>query len=262
MTEEQIKKAQKWAEARWKYGLLLLALGFVVVPIILKALVGLAGLAVGAAFATGTVYYAPVFAMKAKNRRLKAIKEEAAKNPIETMQVQYGKRLEDLEDRRQKVLVLAAKTSDYEGKLQEFKEEWPKDAPKFDDELHKMKLLLERRQQKYERTKVAVGKYEVEIRRADALWQMAQATRDLRKTAGETNDDFMDKVKKETAIDSVTSAVNEAFAELDMELRDSDAEEALVVHKEMRALPAPVVDAEIVSMAETHERVVESVLRK
>ncbi|MFT3870895.1 MAG: hypothetical protein QM715_20775 [Nibricoccus sp.] len=184
------------------------------------AIKGLVGLIVAAAVSLVVVNLIPWFSAIVANWRLKALKHEAAKNPIETLQNDYRKRIEALQAFRQSILNSKAEVASFRDKLDGFKKQYPADAAKFDEQYHQMLALLKLRGKKYEEAKGNLERYDGEITRAKAIWDMAQAAAAMNKAAGVDADEFFAKIQVETALDSVQKNLNLAFADLEMSLVD------------------------------------------
>jgi predicted RNase H-like nuclease (RuvC/YqgF family) len=198
----------------------LLVVGFLVAPFVFIAIKGLVGLAVAGAISLVVVNLIPWFSAMVANWRLKALKHEAAKNPIETLQNDYRKRIEALQAFRQSILNSKAEVYSFRDKLDGFKKQYPADAAKFDEQYRQMLALLKLRGQKYEEAKGNLERYDGEITRAKAIWDMAQAAAAMNKAAGVDADEFYAKIQVETALDSVQKNLNLAFADLEMSLVD------------------------------------------
>jgi hypothetical protein len=188
--------------------------------IIASGLGALAALMVGAAGVFTVWKFLPWFALKVGNARLKAIKAEAARNPVETLQTDYQKRMSALEEFRAKIVVFTGEVNGFAEKLKMFGEKYPADVPKFRDQLSKMRSLLELRKTKYQQAMKNLAAYALEIEKADAIWKMGCAAAALTDAAGMTETDFFQKIQVETAMASVQTNLNEAFAELEVSLMD------------------------------------------
>jgi hypothetical protein len=79
---------------------------------------------------------------------------------------------------------------------------------------------LDIRQKNYRRAVQELMAFDLEIRKAGAIWDMAQAAISMNQAAGMTEDDFLAKISRETAIDSVTTNLNSAIADLETSLLD------------------------------------------
>jgi hypothetical protein len=200
--------------------LALLVVGFFVAPFVFISIKGLAGLAIAFILSLTVLNFIPWFAAKLANWKLKALKAEASTNPIETLQNDYMARMNALASFRDSIRDFSAQVGIFKEKLVGFKEKYPKDANKFDEQVNQMKTLLQLRKQKYEEAKGNLESYELEIQKADAIWQMSLAAAEMNKAAGVDTDEFYAKIQVETALDSVQKSLNSAFADLEVSLLD------------------------------------------
>lgn len=194
--------------------------GFFVAPFILIAVKGLIGILVAAVLSVVAVNLAPWFGSMVANWRLKALKYEASKNPIETLQNDYKSRLGALQNFRDSIQNFAAEVRTFGDKLGGFKNQYPAESGKFDGQFRQMKELLEIRKGKYEEAKGNLSLYDAEISKARAIWDMAQAAAQMNKAAGVNAEEFYAKIQVETALDSVQKSLNVAFSDLEISLLD------------------------------------------
>lgn len=214
-----------------------LGLGLVFGPIAIVAVSGLIGLVFAWLVSQTVICLTPWMAMKFANWRLAAIKHEAAKNPIETMENEYAAKVEMLQRMKESIRVFYGTVKGFYGKLDGFKQEFPNDAKQFDDQYAAMMQLLELRKQKYEEAKGNLSKFDNVIRRAKAIWSMAQEAAKMRNAAGVDVEAFYSKLKVETALDSVTASMNSAFADLELALMDEQPAIAAATPHNVTAIP-------------------------
>ena len=81
-----------------------------------------------------------------------------------------------------------------------------------------MRLVLENRKAKFKEAQTELTAYDKEIKRANDIWEMGQAAAAMTSAAGMTEDDFLQKISTETALDSVQKSMNRAFADLEVSL--------------------------------------------
>lgn len=81
--------------------------GFVVAPFVYIAIQGLIGLTIAGFLSLCIIYATPVAASKLANWRLKLLKAEAMKNPVETLQNQYVKKTQALDDFREQIKIFS-----------------------------------------------------------------------------------------------------------------------------------------------------------
>lgn len=221
MTTQEQDRKRKRIETGVKIAAAL-GIGFLVAPFIFVAIQGLLGLVVAGAIGIAAINFAPVVAVKIANWRLKALKSEAMKNPVETLQNDYRNRETALADFREAINTFSAKVNSFADKVAAFKTQYPEEVEKFASQLSKMKQLLAIRHAKYKDASRELERYEEEIQKAGAIWEMGQAAAEMSKAAGMTEGDFYAKIMVETAINSVTENMNKAFAELETSLLDEE----------------------------------------
>lgn len=215
MNELELKKRRLSTGVKWGLGL---AAALIISPVIFMIVKGLVGLAIAGVVGLAIINFAPVLSMKFANWKLKGIKAEAARNPVETMQHVYMEKESSLAAFLDGIEEFATEVNNFEDELATFKRQFPNEAPKFDKTFDAMQTLLKRRRQRYSEAKNALYQFSAEINKADAIWKMGLAAQKLTKAAGQTDDDFMQRIKTETAIDSVQSSLNRAMAELETSL--------------------------------------------
>jgi hypothetical protein len=218
-------RARRWAVVA-KYGALL-AVGFAAAPYVFTAITGLIGLVVAGALMLGTWMLLPFIGDAAANFRLRLIKAEASKNPIETLENESLRRAQLLQVRQEKIESLAAKTAGFGSKLQQFKRDFPADAQSYQEIYDKMVELLKRSRDQWKIADAQKDQFDREIVRAKAKWAMAIAASDLRKDAGQVESEFFAKLRVESSLDSIEMGMNSAFAQLDTLLMESESVQAL-----------------------------------
>ncbi len=226
MTEQEMETKKKNLSLILKVVFMLL-IGFFVAPFIYTAITGIIGLLIAGAICLPAFYLSTYVADVLANLRIKLIKAEAAKNPIETLQRDFAHRQEMLNNFKQSVINFDAATLTFQDKLDDFKVRFPNDTKKFMDILSKMKKLLSVRQMRYKEAAEEVDKYEDAIERAKAIWNMGQEAAKMNKAAGMSDDDMMNKIRVETAMDSITTSMTTAFAELETSLLEVKEEKEL-----------------------------------
>jgi hypothetical protein len=197
----------------------------IIAPIIGMLIQGMVGLVVAGIVALITIQLAPWFADVIANWRLKLIKHEASKNPVETLQNDFIKRQAALASFAEAITNFATAIKNFNDKLAGFKKQWTdEEATKFTEQLDKMKQLLELRRRKYSEAEQALQEYSIQIKKAESIWIMGQEAAKMTAAAGMTDEDFLQKLKVDTALDSVSSTMNRAFAELETSLMEEKKE--------------------------------------
>jgi hypothetical protein len=212
--------------------------GFIVAPFVLQAIGGLIGLGVAAAIGFIGINFASYFSMKVANWRLKAIKAEAMKNPVETLQNQYVQKQHALEDYKSQIAKFAAQVMAFADQVKGYVKEGLEDAQTYVEQLNKMKQLLEIRKQKYQEAQDMLAEFAETISRTEKKWKMAVAAMAMNEAAGEIAGDAFDKICIETSLDAVQNKLNESFAQLDIALMEDEREKRQLQAKQMKSLPA------------------------
>lgn len=194
--------------------------GFFVAPFIFIAIKGVIGLAVAFAVSGTIIQFVPYVARLIANWRLKAIKYEASKNPIETLQNDYAAKRQALMEFKQSIINFAGECNTFSDKLDGFKRQYPDQVPKFQTQYDNMRALLETRKVKYNAAKTKLEQYDQEIQKANAIWDMAQAAAKMSRASGDDTEDFLQKISRETALDSIQQSMGQAFGELEISLED------------------------------------------
>jgi hypothetical protein len=219
---------QKLALAlKWGLGL---AAAAVVAPVIFLTVKGLVGLAIAAVVGLAIINGAPVISSAFANWKMKGIKAVAAANPVEQLQNVLLERRGALRLFSERITDFATRVRQFESKLQSFKAQFPADAPKFDEQAAAMNQLLSLRRAKYEEVRQQLAAFELEVKKADAIWQMSQAAAELHKAAGMEGEDVYAKIKAETALESVELSLNKSFAQLESALMEENKDERGMVY--------------------------------
>lgn len=202
-------------------------IGFLVAPFVFIAIKGLIGLIIAAIISFIAIQFVPVIGIKIANWKLKMIKQEAQKNPVESLQNIYKEKQEALSLFGESLKVSSAKIKTFESKLEFLSKNFPQEIPKFQEQKGKMLELQKLRERKYKEAKKGLEIFELEIQKADAIWQVSQAAADATKAAGMNEGEFFAKIQKETALDSVQESLNMSFAELETALLEEDDAKSL-----------------------------------
>ena len=201
--------------ATWVAGGVCLAIA---APLIFLALKGLIALVAFALVGFLTINIAPVIGMKVGNWRLKAIKAEAAANPIETLQNLRIERAHALEVANRALVTIGTAVRNFADKVDKLKKKWGEEDPQVQNQIKNLDLLRkveEVKKQQIQRGTKALADFDNEIEKAAAIWDAAQAGKLAGEAAKLNTGDIYEKIKEGTALDSVTSELNSVFAEME-----------------------------------------------
>ncbi len=213
----------KRAAAFVKYAVIL-AVGFFVSPFIWAAIGGLLGLIAAAAIMTTTWVVIPWLGAVAANLRIKLIKAEAAKNPVETLQAEHLRQAEQLEIRGKGLTEQGKGLRTFETKISTIEKRFPDDPslPQMHKDLANLTRAWEGNRGMLQKAIVQHERFATEIERASMLWDAAIAGAAARKQIV-TEDEWMATLKTNTALDSIRDALSETMSALDTDMMEMEA---------------------------------------
>jgi len=195
---------------------LFVVIGLIGAPIAFFAIKGLLGLIACGIIGTLAITFGPVLGDMAANAKLKLLKAEAARNPIETLDRELLNRQQMLQQHFESIGKLRTKCLIFEGRVGEFAKKYPAQAPQFQKQLGAMLEVLAAHEDRYTKTSAEVQVFSDEIAKASAIWEMslaaAEAAETTRESAAET---FYARIKTETALDAIQEAMTTSFSQLD-----------------------------------------------
>lgn len=229
-----------------KYIFLVLGLA-VFGPIIWLAVGGLIGLILLGGIWTATWMLRPWVFSKAANLRLKLIKHEAAVSPIETLSEEHRKQTIALNERKQGVETMAGAIKTLDQAIDSLQADFPDSAelPQMRADQAELENLLDARREDWKQAYVTLGEFAKEIQRVGKLWDVSLAAAKARQQSGLTEDEWLSKLKTQTAIDAVRTNLNTQLAALNTENMQAEADRILKGKTAAKALPAPNVQAAI-----------------
>lgn len=223
MTPITDPRAKRWG-AFAKYAALL-GIGFVVAPFIWTAIGGLIGLAAAGAILVGGWMVLPVVESAAANMRLKLIKAEAARNPVETLQNDLRAKTVALDERKTAIQRLNGNIRTFGDKVDGIKAKYgDKDSGyiKLSADLADLKRISASRVEKWNEAMHQLERYAESIERAGMIWDAGLAAAAARESSGLSEEEFYAKLRSETAFDAIQNSYNEALASLDTMLLEDD----------------------------------------
>lgn len=229
-------RAKRWGIVA-KYAALL-CVGFFVAPFIFTAITGLIGLIVAGVIMLAAWMLLPTVETAARNLRLKMLKAEAARNPIETLENEYLRREQELNERRNKITALAAKTENFGSQLEDFKRRWPANAPKYESVYQRMVALVADSRRQWKKAETNLNNFAAEIEKAKAEWAIAESASDLQKDAGKVEEEFLARIRSGAAFEAIQLGMNSAIAQIDQLLMESESDEINVTGTAPQSAPA------------------------
>lgn len=205
--------------------LVLCVVAFLVSPFIFATIKGLAGLAVAAIVACVMINLAPSCAALIANWRLKALKAVAAANPIETLQNAYSTRKESLMKQRDNIKARIAVASKIFSQITSFEQQFKKTSPRRAP-YEKLTQLIDLSKHRYQNAQVALVDFGRLIEEKSADWEIVLSMNEANKLQ-QAGEDFTSKLMADTALTTVQTGLDTAFAELDAAVMDENIEKLL-----------------------------------
>lgn len=230
-------RAQRWGNIiKW----ITLILGFAIIgPVVWLAIGGLVGFIIFAAIYLATWMLRKPAEVWAANMRLKMIKQAVAQNPVETLQEEHRKQTIELNNRKKAIEEMGGAIRTLDEAIDSLEREFPDspELPQMRQDQEELMKLEAARQQDWQEAYIALGEFQREIRRVGKLWEVSLAAARARKQSGIAEEEWMSKMKTETAIDSIRTHLNTQLAALNTERMQSDAQRILKGRQAQQALP-------------------------
>lgn len=205
------ERIKKWASI----GLIGLA-GLVVSPFVFLAVKGIAGLILAGVLGLAIVSFAPWVAMKFANWKVKAVVHEATENPIETMVNLLAAKKQAFLVFKEEVTNAVTARDSFKTKCADFAKKFPARAPEFNQQLANMTTLVEKKKAALADAQKSLELGDAKLEEMRAYWDMSQAAQAANAAAGMDTGDMYEKLKADTAVDSVFESMNRAFAQLEV----------------------------------------------
>jgi hypothetical protein len=201
-----------------------------VAPFIFFLIKGIIGVAAAIATASIIIALTPAISLAIANLGVAALKLEASRNPVETLQNEYRERAEQLEHRKLAIEECTVRLKTFESKVLSLKSKYPAEAAQFDEQLHSMHQLVDLRKEKYQEAVANLKQFHDIVEKAAALWDVTQSLSDT-STRLNVTEEFYSELRTNTALDSVQLSLNRSFAALDTSLLEAATEKKLLENK-------------------------------
>jgi hypothetical protein len=180
---------------------------------LIKSIVALAIVTIGS---LALWNFLPVFAQWAGQMKIKGIKYNSSKNPVEDLQLIYMKKSKEIETAAIAITSFSKETKEYKDKLDSFIQRRPERAESFTSTYQSMKKVLDIQTLKLRQSKEKLKDFEGVIIEAEDIWNMTQAALKANKAMRKFDmPDPMDEIRQRTAYDSILGSLNQVTAELE-----------------------------------------------
>jgi hypothetical protein len=200
--------------------------GLLFAPFAAATITGLVSLLVVATLGLLTVNIGiPVGSRLMANWRLKALKAVAAANPIETLENRYSELKDSLMKQRDNIKARIAVASKIFSQIKSFESQFSKPSPRRDS-YDKLNQLIELSKGRYQKAQLALVDFGHVIEEKRADWEIVQSMNEANKLQ-KAGEDFTSKLMADTALNTVQTGLDTAFAELDAAVMDENIDKLL-----------------------------------
>lgn len=242
-TDIELQHKKLSGAIKWGVGLLG---ALIISPIIFMVVKGLVGLAIALFVGAVMINAAPAVANMLANWKLKLIKDEANRNPIETMQSLLTEKTAELRARSENITDFDTEVRNFDDQLEEFKRTDQAEAIKYQDISNKMHQKLEDMVESQNQAQDELSAFEENIKKAQRIYKMALAAEKVTSFSKSAEQEIYAKIREDVAFDAVRTKLNRTFATLNTAVaRRSESN---------LALPAPQKDAVVDVVPKSTER--------
>lgn len=238
--DNEVRRQELATKIKWGLGL---GVALIAAPFVFIASMYLLGTVVAliatAALGYAAIEFAPVVAMKIANRKLKAMKNEAEENPIETLENQAFARKQELDEAERYLAEWDGDNGSLKKDVSDYKRDYP------DGDSSEMEQVLATSTRAYEDAKVlyldAVTQLELfkqRIKEADRKWKIGiKMGRVKARLSAEGRNAAMQEILKTVALEAVQNKLNTSMSGLKLAMERRVAEAAAKGGQGARALP-------------------------
>jgi hypothetical protein len=194
----------------------LVVAGFLAAPVIFMTIKGLIGLAIAAVVSIAIVAMAPFVVQFFGNLRIKAMKGEAARNPIPDLTQLYEKSVNALKQFAEQLKIFKGEVDFFETKVKEAKKLYPEESAVFEEQLGAMRELERYREHKFQEARADVEEMRKELEKAEVIWNLGMAAERMNKAAGDIEGETIDKIRRNTALESVQKKLIHSMNEIEV----------------------------------------------
>ena len=142
--------------------------------------------------------------------------EHAAENPIETLTNLLIQKKKAFNDFKLAVEQAVTARDNFKSKVEKFSQKYPARAPEFQRQLERMTDLVARKKTALAEAKKSLEDGDMKLEEMKAYWEMSKDAIEANRAAGMDTGDAFEKLKADTACDSVFESMNAAFAQLEV----------------------------------------------
>lgn len=209
MNKQQIENLIKGVLALGVIGVAGYAAAFIITSLVQLTVAGLLALAI--------YNYAPIVARAMAHGRIKMLLWWIRKNPIEELLLQREEKIKKIEEAATVIASIGREAANYGDRLREYSAKRPAKAEEFAKTHRKMVYVYNRRLKALQNSRLKLMQFDEVIAEASDYWEMTQATLKANKLLRLLDQgDPMEEIRRKTALDAVSSSMNQVMAEMDV----------------------------------------------
>lgn len=240
LVPENISNHKLTSALKWIIGLL----GAVVIsPLVFMAVKGLLGFGICVLLYMIGYKFFPAVSLYLSNLALKAFKQAAAANPVETLQNIFIVKTQEYDDQNAALTRFDSKVRNFDDKKDRLAQRFPTEARKFEEMSRNLHVFLEDWRAKQRHALVTLQDTKAELEKAQAVWEVACAGQEVAALSRKAKARIYQQIAAHVAVDAITGKLNQAFASLDQMSRQQDIEFSSMPHSEFGAGPPQTLDA-------------------
>lgn len=189
-----------------------------IAPLLFKLMAALAAMAVTGTIAGITIAAAPVWSMKFANWKLQKILEEASRNPIPTLENELLARKTALGQGAKRLGEALGHVESFVTQAEDAGRKHPDLAARWQARAERARGLGESKKKAFARAEQSVLLFEQEVEQARVEWGLILSEAAMNKSLNVIAGDPLSHLKARTALESVTNQMNQAFANMEVEL--------------------------------------------
>lgn len=246
---DEIKEKRQQLFKKLRLGGLGLA-AFVLVPILFLVALMAASAVVAATVSIfggiALVYSIEPFSRKMANWRIKEIKAEARRNPIETMENEALEMASQIDRFKEALTKRKSQGSAWLSEIEELRKEDPEGAAIYDQEIKDYHTEMQMRDEQLAQAVADLEEFRDIIKKAARRWKVAQLSDEFRSATLSEQDQLMRKIVIDEALTAVKDRAHEATARLNVDALVSRARSQHKANKKAQPTlandPSPVLE--------------------
>ncbi len=153
----------------------------------------------------------------------------------------YLEKYKTIQEADRRIVAFDASIADYHDKVIGFGKKYKDEVSRYQEIEDKMRRGLANMQRKQVFAKEALKELDAEIKKAEAIYEMALAVANVTALSADAEKQVFQDIKQQVSFDAVSNKLNTAVAQLNLEISNQDDYKALP-SASSEVIPATVID--------------------